>query len=96
MRALLLGGQACVKAPQNLAAIPISSFSQTTTTFADCRPAVATLDAAVIAVPPFGRRYLEAGHTVHFRCRGFGVAGLRVDVMARHRGLPDFETLWSR
>jgi hypothetical protein len=58
--------------------------------------AVAALDAEVIAVPPFERRYLEAGHAVHFRCRAEGVAGLRVDVMARLRGLPDFETLWAR
>ena len=27
------------------------------------------LEAEVIAVPPFARRYLERGHAVHFRCQ---------------------------
>lgn len=96
-RALLMGGQACVL-------YGAAEFSRDTdlVVFADddnlrkLSAAVAALDAEVIAVPPFERRYLEAGHAVHFRCRAAGVAGLRVDVMARLRGLPDFETLWSR
>lgn len=96
-RALLMGGQACVL-------YGAAEFSRDTdlVVFADddnlrrLSTAVAALDAEVIAVPPFERRYLEAGHAVHFRCRAAGVAGLRIDVMARLRGLPDFETLWSR
>jgi len=96
-RALLMGGQACVL-------YGAAEFSRDTdlVVFADddnlrrLAAAVAALDAEVIAVPPFERRYLEAGHAVHFRCRAAGVAGLRIDVMARLRGLPDFETLWSR
>jgi hypothetical protein len=58
--------------------------------------AVAELEAEVIVVPPFSRSHLEAGHAVHFRCRADGVAGMRLDVMARIRGLPDFTTLWHR
>jgi hypothetical protein len=96
-RALLMGGQACVL-------YGAAEFSRDTdlVVFADednlrkLSAATAALDAEVIAVPPFERRYLEAGHAVHFRCRAAGVAGLRVDVMARLRGLPDFETLWAR
>lgn len=96
-RALLMGGQACVL-------YGAAEFSRDTDLIvcADddnlrkLSTAVAELDAEVIAVPPFERRYLDAGHAVHFRCRATGIAGLRVDVMARLRGLPDFETLWSR
>jgi hypothetical protein len=92
-----MGGQACVL-------YGAAEFSRDTDliVFADddnlrkLSTAVAELDAEVIAVPPFERRYLDAGHAVHFRCRAAGIAGLRVDVMARLRGLPDFETLWSR
>jgi hypothetical protein len=58
--------------------------------------AVAELDADVIAVPPFTRSHLQAGHAVHFRCRAGGVEGMRLDVMARIRGLPEFAILWDR
>lgn len=33
---------------------------------------------------------------MHFRCRIPEAAGIRLDVMAKLRGLPDFETLWTR
>lgn len=52
--------------------------------------ALTTLHAEVIAVPPFDATYLERGHAVHFACGRDVVAGLRVDVMARMRGVPDF------
>lgn len=58
--------------------------------------AVDDLDAVPIAVPPFAKEHLDEGLAVHFRCRRPGVEGMRVDVMSRVRGLPDFETLWSR
>lgn len=54
------------------------------------------LEAGVIAVPPFEREYLERGHGVHFRCRRADVAGLRVDVMSRMRGVDPFGSLWDR
>ena len=50
----------------------------------------------MIAVPPFEKRHLEAGHAVHFRCRAAVAEGMRLDVMATIRGLPDFEPLWER
>jgi len=58
--------------------------------------AVGELRADVIAVPPFEKRHLEAGHSVHFRCHAAGVEGMRLDVMARIRGLPGFDPLWER
>ncbi|MFO1000224.1 MAG: hypothetical protein U0936_07795 [Planctomycetaceae bacterium] len=58
--------------------------------------ALSELQAERIAVPRLSLEVLERGHAVHFRCQALGVEGLRVDVMARLRGLPDFETLWNR
>ena len=58
--------------------------------------ALSELQAERIAVPRFSVEVLERGHAVHFRCQASGIEGLRVDVMARLRGLPDFETLWNR
>jgi hypothetical protein len=58
--------------------------------------AAADLDAHPIAVPPFEKQFLDEGLAVHFRCQASGVAGMRLDVMSRVRGLADFETLWQR
>lgn len=58
--------------------------------------ALAELQAEVIAVPPFEARYLERGHAIHFRCRHPEARGLRVDVMARLRGVDPFPALWAR
>jgi len=97
VRSLLMGGQACVLYGG-------AEFSRDTdiVVLADddnlgrLAAAVAELEADVVAVPPFSRSHLEAGHAVHFRCRAGGVEGMRLDVMARIRGLPDFTTLWQR
>src|SRR4051794_11052283 len=60
------------------------------------RTALTQLDAEVIAVPPFEPEFLERGHAVHFRCGDPEAEGLRVDIMARMRGVDDFEALWAR
>jgi hypothetical protein len=60
------------------------------------RTALDALEAVVIAVPPFEVDYLERGHAVHFRCGHPEAAGLRVDIMARLRGVDPFEALWAR
>jgi hypothetical protein len=60
------------------------------------RLALAELEAEVIAVPPFEARYLERGHAVHFRCQHPDAAGMRLDVMARMRGVDPFQALWER
>jgi len=97
VRSLLMGGQACI-------VYGGAEFSRDTDilvladegNLARLAAAVGELQAAVIAVPPFEKRYLDAGHAVHFRCRATGVEGMRLDVMARVRGLPGFEDLWQR
>jgi hypothetical protein len=58
--------------------------------------ALDALRAEVIAVPPFTREHLERGHAVHFRCHHPDAAGLRVDVMAKMRGVAPFPELWER
>ena len=97
VRSLLMGGQACILYGG-------AEFSRDTdiVTVADdenlrrLRAAVDELQAENIAVPPFERRFLEAGHAVHFRCRVPDAQGVRLDVMTKVRGLPDFQTLWNR
>lgn len=97
VRALLMGGQACVL-------YGAAEFSRDTdiVILADrenmerLQLALRSLDAGVIAVPPFDLRYLERGHAIHFRCRHPDVDGMRVDVMAVLRGLPEFRVLWER
>ena len=94
---LLMGGQACVFygaaefsrdcdvailcVPQNLARL---------------QSAVDELQARTIAVPPFAADYLLRGHAVHFRCDAPEVKNIRLDVMARMRGVAAFDELWSR
>jgi hypothetical protein len=58
--------------------------------------AMTILQASVIAVPSFSMDYLLTGHAVHFRCQHPEAAGMRVDVMAKMRGVADFAQLWER
>lgn len=55
-----------------------------------------TLQAEVISVPSFEIGHLLRGHAVHFRCRHPDCDGLRVDVMAKMRGVDEFDELWLR
>ena len=87
MRSLLMGGQACVL-------YGAAEFSRNTdiVVVADAdnlrrlQAAVNDLQVESIAVPPFERRFLEAGHAVHFRCRLPEADGIRLDVMSKIRG----------
>jgi hypothetical protein len=97
VRALLMGGQACVlygaaefsrDADFNVLASP-ENLDRLTGALDD-------LQADVIAVPPFDPQYLERGHAIHFRCRHPDAQGMRVDVMARLRGVDPFPELWER
>jgi len=58
--------------------------------------ALRELQAECIAVPPFDATYLERGHAVHFRCHHPDAADMRVDVMAKLRGVEAFPALWER
>lgn len=94
---LLLGGQACVL----YGAAGFSRDTDWVILASEENPerltvAMQSLEAEVIAAPPFLLPHLEAAHAVHFRCRHPSVAGMRVAIMSRMRGVPDFETLWNR
>jgi len=96
-QALLMGGQACVF-------YGAAEFSRDTdfAVLADAsnlsaiRSALEDLQAELIAIPPFEVSYLERGHAIHFRCRRDDVLDMRVDIMAKMRGVDPFPELWER
>jgi hypothetical protein len=92
-----MGGQACVfygaaefSRDADLAILLESENLQRLET------ALKELQARRIAIPPFEADYLARGHAVHFRCFHPEVERLRVDVMARMRGVEAFPALWER
>ncbi len=94
---LLMGGQACVlygaaefSRDLDLVLLPDPANLDR------LEEALAELEAEVIAVPAFMPSYLNEGLAVHFRCRFHEVAGLRIDVMTRLRGVDVFAELWAR
>jgi hypothetical protein len=97
VRALLMGGQACVF-------YGAAEFSRDTdfailadaANLARLRKALAELQAEPIAVPPFAIKYLRRGHAIHFRCQHPEALRMRVDVMAKMRGVDSFANLWKR
>jgi len=97
IRALLMGGQACVfyGAAQVSKDIDLLLLSEEEN-FNRLRLALEVLKAGRIAVPRFDPEVLARGHAVHFRCQAPGVEGLRLDVMTRLRDLPSFAVLWQR
>jgi hypothetical protein len=97
VRCLLMGGQACVfyGAAEFSRDVDFAIIAETEN-LARLREALHSLQAEVIAVPPFDPVFLHRGHEIHFRCQAPGVEKMRVDVMSRMRGVEDFEALWQR
>ena len=97
VRALLMGGQACVF-------YGAAEFSRDTdfailadsANLARLRRALSELQAEPIAVPPLELRFLRRGHAIHFRCHHPEASRMRVDLMARMRGVSSFAALWRR
>ncbi len=97
VESLLIGGQACIL-------YGAAEFSRDTDlailanadNLLRLEAALAELEARVIAVPPFELEYLDRGHAVHFECGRSDVAGMRVDVMSRLRGVDPFSALVAR
>ena len=97
VRALLMGGQACVF-------YGAAEFSRDTdfailadaANLARLRKALAELRAEPIAVPPFELKFLRRGHALHFRCQHPEAFRMRVDVMSKMRGVDSFAKLWKR
>lgn len=94
---LLMGGQACVLYGGAEFSRDIDFVLHVDPTNLErLSRTLAELNAEVIAVPPFGKEYLERGHAIHFRCGSPGVERLRINVMSRLRGVDPFEQLWKR
>ena len=97
VQCLLMGGQACVF-------YGAAEFSRNTdlAILADSenlsrlKSALDELQADLIAVPDFDVAHLQCGHAIHFRCRHPEAMGMRVDVMAKMRGVDPFPDLWER
>ena len=97
VRALLMGGQACVfyGAAEFSRDTDFAVLAETAN-LARLGRALRDLRVECIAVPPFEAKYLRRGHAVHFRCQHPEALRMRVDVMARMRGVESFAKLWSR
>jgi hypothetical protein len=65
-------------------------------TLARLQYALDELEAENITVPPLEPVHLERGHAVHFRCHAADAKNVRIDVMAKLRGVAPFMELWSR
>jgi hypothetical protein len=92
-----MGGQACVfyGAAEFSRDVDFAIFADALN-LARLRKALASLQAEVIAVPPFEIKFLRRGHAVHFRCQHPEALRMRVDVMAEMRGVDSFTKLWKR
>lgn len=97
VRALLIGGQACVfyGAAEFSRDIDFAILVNSAN-LARLKLVLEDLQAEVIAVPPFEAGYLRTGHAIHFRCFQPEVSGLRIDLMTKMRGVDSFTKLWDR
>ena len=97
VRALLMGGQACVLygAAEYSRDLDLAVLA-TPVALPALRSALDSLNASVIAVPSFDVQYLDRGHAVHFSIPDGSVSPLRVDIMSRLRGVDEFPALWER
>jgi hypothetical protein len=97
VRALLMGGQACILygAAEFSRDIDFAILASADN-MEHLRWALRDLNAEVVAVPPFELDYLERGHALHFRANAEQVRGFRIDVMSRLRGVQPFVHLWER
>jgi hypothetical protein len=97
VRALLMGGQACVfYGAAEFSRDTHFAILADTANLAKLGKALAELQAEVIAVPPFELKYLRRGHAIHFRCQHPEASRMRVDVMSKMRGVDSFGKLWKR
>lgn len=97
VRCLLTGGQACViygaaEFSKDINFVILADPPNLTRV----EEAMESLEAEIIAVPPFDPDLLDLGLAVHFRCQAEGVEGLRVDLMTKLRGVDVFEEIWER
>jgi hypothetical protein len=92
-----MGGQACVLygAAQFSRDVDLAILADAAN-LERLRAALRELQAENVAVPPLALDYLVRGHGIHFRCGHPDAARIRLDVMARMRGVENFDTVWTR
>ena len=97
VRALLMGGQACVfYGAAEFSRDTDFAILADTANLSRLRKALDELQAETIAVPPFALKHLRRGHAILFRCQHPEARRMRVDVMSRMRGVDAFKNLWRR
>jgi len=60
------------------------------------REALEQLGAEQVFFPELTSDFLQRGHACHFRAHATGAEGVRIDLMSKMRGCPDFPKLWER
>ncbi len=97
MKSLLMGGQACIfYGAAEFSRDTDLAILADTDNLGRLTQALRDLDAEAIAVPPFEKKYLDRGHSIHFSCRRADVKRMRLDVMSTMRGVAAFPSLWDR
>ncbi len=97
VRALLIGGQACVfYGAAEFSRDTDLTILATDDNLALLRAALRELQARRIAMPPFDRQFLLRGHAIHFRCHHPDALNMRIDIMSVMRGVDRFDMLWER
>ncbi|MBN1508660.1 MAG: hypothetical protein JW955_17565 [Sedimentisphaerales bacterium] len=96
-RFLLMGGQACILYGGAEFSRDIDlSIGVDSENLGAVKHALAQLEAHLVFLPALEAEALQRGHACHFRCQAEGVKGLRIDLMTRMRGCPEFSELWDR
>ena len=95
-RSLLMGGQACVFYGGAEFSRDIDlAISIEPDDIRSIEAMLANLQAEQIFVPSLDPSILKKGHACHFRCGRNDVEGVRIDLMHRMRGCPEFDSLWE-
>lgn len=97
VRALLMGGQACILygGAEFTRDIDIA-VADTPDNLRRLGAVLREFRAETIYFPPLSASALRRGHACHFRCLAPGLRRVRLDVMARMRGADGFSRLWRR
>ena len=92
-----MGGQACILYGGAEFSRDIDlSISVQPKNLVAVKKTLSRLKAQAVFFPDLDADALRRGHACHFRCHAEGVEGLRIDLMTRMRGCPDFDELWER
>lgn len=96
VKALLIGGQACILygAAEFSRDIDLAVMV-TPANLENLKRALNELSAERVFVPDLSPCLLLKGHACHFRCQKEDVKGLRIDIIVVMRGLESFAKLWK-